>query len=175
MEKQWKTEDELSEAINALMYRIDSLTAKSVTQDIASDSVNIEVQESAFRNTVREIFGVDSQEFSEFGNAQMLQGPLRVGMSPSDVAQTRLRGRDYMVHVCVELITRLQQKIFALRRKCEADVLSPQPDELHPIIDRATQELIATRHFWEAVFAASKALVLHIKDRSGRHDLDGVQ
>ena len=29
-------------------------------------------------------------------------------------------------------------------------------------------------HPWEAVFAASKALINYIKDRSGRHDLDGA-
>jgi uncharacterized protein (TIGR02391 family) len=29
-------------------------------------------------------------------------------------------------------------------------------------------------HPWEAVFAASKALVNYVKERSGRHDLDGA-
>lgn len=157
------------------MYRIDSLQAKSVTRDIQSNSVNVEVQESAFRNTIREVFGADSQEFAEFGSAQMLRGPLRAGMSSSEIAQARLRGREYMVQVCAELITRLQQKILELRRKIEAGALPlPKSNELHPVIDRATQDLIVNGHLWEAVFAAGKALVLHVKDRSGRHDLDGV-
>jgi hypothetical protein len=29
-------------------------------------------------------------------------------------------------------------------------------------------------HPWEAVFAAAKALVNYVKERSGRHDLDGA-
>ncbi|MCP5126678.1 MAG: TIGR02391 family protein [Gammaproteobacteria bacterium] len=175
MNKQWKAEEELNEAIRMLMYRIDSLQAKSVTKDIESDSVNIEVQEMAFRNTIREVFGADSQEFAEFGNTQMLRSPLRVGISNSEIVQARLRGREYMVQICAELITRLQQKILEVRRKIESGTfhLSP-PKVLHPIIDQATRDLIINGHHWEAVFAASKALVLYIKERSGRRDLDGV-
>ena len=175
MPKHWKSEDELSEAVRALMYRIESLQADSVTRDIQSNAVNVAVQESAFRNTIREVFGEDSTEFQEFGNAQMLRGPLRVGMSESEKVQSKLRGREYMVQVCAELIGRLQQRILELRRKIEAGALvqSSNP-KLHPVIAKASQDLVANGHLWEAVFAAGKALVLHVKDRSGRHDIDGV-
>ena len=157
------------------MCRIDSLQADSVTRDIQSNAVNVAVQESAFRNTIREVFGEDSTEFQEFGNAQMLRGPLRVGMSESEKVQSKLRGREYMVQVCAELIGRLQQRILELRRKIEAGALvqSSNP-KLHPVIAKASQDLVANGHLWEAVFAAGKALVLHVKDRSGRHDIDGV-
>jgi len=157
------------------MDRIESLQADSVTQDIQSNAVNVAVQESAFRNTIREVFGEDSTEFQEFGNAQMLRGPLRVGMSESEKVQSKLRGREYMVQVCAELIGRLQQRILELRRKIEAGALvqSSNP-KLHPVIAKASQDLVANGHLWEAVFAAGKALVLHVKDRSGRHDIDGV-
>lgn len=173
--KQWKSEDELSEAIRALMYRIESLQAESVTRDIYSNSVSVAVQESSFRNTVREVFGTNSPEFEEFGSTQMFRGPLRVGMPDSEKAQARLRGREYMVQVCIELITRLQQKTLEIRRKIEAGNPSrPSLGQLHPVIAAATEELMANGHLWEAVFAASKALVLHVKNRSGRHDIDGV-
>ena len=157
------------------MYRIESLQADSVTRDIQSNAVNVAVQESAFRNTIREVFGEDSTEFQEFGTAQMLRGPLRVGMSESEKVQSKLRGREYMVQVCAELIGRLQQRILELRRKIEAGALvqSSNP-KLHPVIAKASQDLVANGHLWEAVFAAGKALVLHVKDRSGRHDIDGV-
>jgi len=157
------------------MYRIESLQADSVTRDIQSNAVNVAVQESAFRNTIREVFGEDSTEFQEFGTAQMLRGPLRVGMSESEKVQSKLRGREYMVQVCAELIGRLQQRILELRRKIKAGALvqSSNP-KLHPVIAKASQDLVANGHLWEAVFAAGKALVLHVKDRSGRHDIDGV-
>lgn len=157
------------------MYRIDSLQAESVTRDIQLGSVNVAVQESAFRNTIREVFGADSPEFEEFGSAQMLRGALRVGMSQSDMVQSRLRGREYMVQLCVELIGRLQQKILEVRRKIEAgQLVQSAAPQLHPVIAAATNDLVASRHLWEAVFAAGKALVLHVKERSGRHDIDGV-
>ena len=171
---QWKTEEELSEGIRKLMYRMDALGAPSPESDIRKNAVSVSVQESAFRNTIREVFGADSPEFEEFGNLQMLRGPLRVGMSPGEVALAKLRGRDYMVQVLSELIQRLQQKITELRRRVEAGSLPPPSGDLHPAIAAAAKDLVATGHSWEAVFAAGKALVLHVKQRSGRTDLDGV-
>ncbi|PTT87276.1 TIGR02391 family protein [Pelomonas sp. HMWF004] len=45
---------------------------------------------------------------------------------------------------------------------------------MHPKIAEAVGDLMANGHPWEAVFAACKSLVLLVKERSGRHDLDGV-
>lgn len=167
----WKSEDELSEAINLLMARMSALQAKSVERDIQSDSVNIAVIESGFRSTVREIFGQDSCEFQDYGRLEMFRGPLRVGMTSNEVVSARLRGREYMVAICVELIGRLQQKSLALRQKVVAHNSHSVP---HAGIDNATRDLLANGHHWEAVFAASKTLILLVKDRSGRRDLDGV-
>lgn len=174
MPTQWKNEEDLSEGIRKLMYRMDALGAPSLKSDIEANGVSVSVQESAFRNTIREVFGADSPEFEEFGNVQMLQGPLRVGMSAGEVALARLRGRDYMVHVLSELIQRLQQKIIELRRRIEACSLPSASEELHPVVATATKDLVASGHAWEALFAAGKALVLHVKQRSGRTDLEGV-
>lgn len=174
MPVQWKTEEELSEGIRKLMYRMDALGAPSLKSDIHANAVSVSVQESAFRNTVREVFGADSSEFAEFGSAQMLHGPLRVGMSPGEVALARLRGRDYMLQVLSELIQRLQQKIIELRRRIETGSLPSAVGDLHPAIATATKDLVASGHSWEAVFAAGKTLVLHVKQRSERTDLDGV-
>lgn len=157
------------------MYRIDSLQAKSVTHDIQSNAVNVVVQESAFRNTIREIFGIDSPEFADFGSTQMFHGTLRVGMPESEKIQAKLLGREYMVNVCVELIGRLQQKIQELRIQIAAgDLVQCSTPNLHPVIAAASHELVANGHLWEGVFAAGKALVMHVKVRSGRQDIDGV-
>ena len=37
-----------------------------------------------------------------------------------------------------------------------------------------SRDLFLDGHNWEAVFAAAKALVNYVKERSGRHDLDGA-
>ena len=174
MSTQWKNEEQLNEAIRKLMHRIDCLSARSVETDIRSNAVGVEIQEMAFHNTVRDVFGADSQEYEDFRNTRMLRGPLRVGMSQGDVAQAKLRGREYMIQVCAQLIQRLQQKILELRQKQQSGTADPDALALHPVIAKAAAELIRDGHLWEAVFAAAKALVIHVKERSGRHDLDGV-
>ena len=45
---------------------------------------------------------------------------------------------------------------------------------LHPRILDVSRDLFLDGYHWEAVFAAAKALVNYIKERSGRHDLDGA-
>jgi uncharacterized protein (TIGR02391 family) len=45
---------------------------------------------------------------------------------------------------------------------------------LHPRIREVSRDLFIDGHPWDAVFAASKALVNYVKERSGRHDLDGA-
>jgi hypothetical protein len=41
---------------------------------------------------------------------------------------------------------------------------------LHPRIREIARDLFAEGHPWDAVFAASKALVNYVKERSGRHE-----
>jgi uncharacterized protein (TIGR02391 family) len=45
---------------------------------------------------------------------------------------------------------------------------------LHQRISDVAADLFEDGHHWEAVFAASKALVNLVKERSGKHDLDGA-
>jgi len=45
---------------------------------------------------------------------------------------------------------------------------------LHPRIRDVSRDLFLGGHPWEAVFAASKAPINYVKERSGRHDLDGA-
>ena len=45
---------------------------------------------------------------------------------------------------------------------------------LHPRIADVAADLFRDGYHWEAVFAASKALVNYVKERSGQHQLDGA-
>jgi uncharacterized protein (TIGR02391 family) len=73
------------------------------------------------------------------------------------------------------LIGRLEEK----RADLTAGV-TPSPNtyfdrlNLHPRIGEVSRDLFMDGHPWEAVFAASKTLVNYVKERSGRHDLDGT-
>lgn len=46
--------------------------------------------------------------------------------------------------------------------------------ELHPRIVGVSRDLFLNGHYGNAVFDPSKALVNFVKERSGRHDLDGA-
>ena len=166
-----KAEQQISDSINLLMEQIEALQAPSVEQEIRSDSVRVSVLTSSFRNTIRDVFGPASPEFQEFGHIDMLRGPLRVGMPRSEIVEAKIKGRDYMVAVCSELIQRLQRKMRTAQSREES---TSHAEGWHPKIANAAADLLANGHPWEAVFAAGKALVLHVKERSGRHDLDGV-
>ena len=45
---------------------------------------------------------------------------------------------------------------------------------LHPRIAEVANDLYRDGYHWETVFAAAKALVNYVRERSGRHDLDGA-
>jgi uncharacterized protein (TIGR02391 family) len=45
---------------------------------------------------------------------------------------------------------------------------------LHQRIADVASDLFLDGYHWEAVFAAAKALINHVKERSGKHDLDGT-
>ena len=163
------TKQQIEDAIDLLSEQIKTLTDKSMDWELQNEGPRLKVLASSFRHSIREIFGADSQEFREYGLLEMLGGPLRVGISASELHKVRVRGRDHMVEVGRELIQRLQRR---LRAGAGRAAVSDGP--LHPKISAAVGDLVVNGHHWEAVFAACKALILHIKDRSGRQDLDGV-
>lgn len=175
MRKIVKSEEEISIGIDALYRQMNLLMAESTTREIKSHSVNVEALASGFRNTVRRIFGQESPEFAEFGQLEIFNSSVHNGASQGELTQAGLRGRDYMVSVTVELVRRLQQEDHE-RRIWEKGKVSNEFSglALHPEIHAATNLLLADGHVWEAVFAASKALVLYVKKLSGRTDLDGV-
>lgn len=105
------TEQDVTDGIGLLMEQISSLTDSSMAGELASGGPRLKVQVSSFRNAVREVFGADSHEFSEFGTLEMFGGPLRVGMSSTELHAARVKGRDHMVEVARELIQRLQRRL----------------------------------------------------------------
>lgn len=164
-----RTEQQLNEGISLLMEQIEVLQHKSLDAEMQKDGVRLKVVVSSFRNAISEIFGRNSPEYREYGALEMFGGPLRVGITPHELHQARVRGRDHMVAVASELIQRLQRKLRLLANRTVVPSAA-----LHPKIAAAIGDLVVNGHPWEAVFAACKALILHVKDRSGRHDLDGV-
>jgi len=109
------------------------------------------------------------------GDKMALPGALYVGMERHEVVEGTESGRMQMIGTLRGLEKRLLEKLEEF-----SDGSAPSPKEitrvlnLHPRIADVTADLFEDGYHWEAVFAASKALVNFVKERSGQHQLDGT-
>lgn len=173
--RQWKSADEIDRAIKKLQRRIEELKALDVRvaalQDTGADNFVI----SNVRETIRELFGAQSPEFHEHGKIWLWAGGMNMEMSDGEIVQATERGRNKVVTILNGLIDRLNEKREGLS---EGGSLPPRAIlehlNLHPRIADVARDLFLDGHPWEAVFAASKALVNYVKERSNQHQMDGA-
>src|SRR6266403_211756 len=91
------------------------------------------------------------------------------------IAEATENGRGHVIGILKGLIGRLEEKKADLVRGA-----APPPSSyfdrlnLHPRIRDVSRDRFLDGYHWDAVFAASKALVNYVKERSGRDDLDGA-
>jgi uncharacterized protein (TIGR02391 family) len=94
-------------------------------------------------------------------------------MDDDDYIEGTERGRQHVIEVLNSLIRRLEEK--------KTDLLGgvvPTPSSyfdrlnLHPRIREVSRGRFMDGYPWDAVFAASKALMNYVKELSGRHELD---
>lgn len=173
--KEWLSVEEIDKAIAKLRRRLEEMEALNVQDAVFNDSGADDVAVSNMRTAILEIFGETSPEHREHQNCRMWAGAIYVGMSRAEVAASTERGRQQLIGILKGLVSRLQEK-----RQDLAAENKPSPKEvsrvlnLHPRIADVASDLFEDGYHWEAVFAASKALVNYVKERSGRHDLDGT-
>jgi uncharacterized protein (TIGR02391 family) len=171
----WQGADEVDWAIGKLQRRVSEMAQLNVHESMAAGNAGEKVAVSNVRETIREVFGQNSSEFREHEHIRMWSGAMWVGMSDHEILQAKEGGRKVIISVLEGLIGRLNEKKEELgrgpapTRKSYLDHLN-----LHPRIADVSTELFQDGHPWEAVFAAAKALVNYIKERSGQHNLDGT-
>ena len=174
--REFKTPEEIDIAIQKIERRIrefEQLEGKlSAEDDTGAETVAI----SNFCDTVRSVFGPQSHEFQEHQDTQMYSGPLYTDMPDQEYVLGKDRGRTRIIGILGGLIERLQEKKADLRIEGSTPAPSTYFDRLnlHPRILDVCRDLFMDGHHWPAVFDASKALVNYVKERSGRHDLDGA-
>jgi hypothetical protein len=130
---------------------------------------------SNLRNTILEIYGPNSPEYREHQHIDFWAGPMFVDMHPGQILEGRENGRRQVIGIINGLIARLKEK--------REDLQGGEPPgpssyfdnlNLHPRIADVSRDLFVNGYHFEAVFAGAKALVNYVKERSGRHDLDGA-
>jgi uncharacterized protein (TIGR02391 family) len=98
-----------------------------------------------------------------------------MGMARGEVIEGTQRGVVQTIGILNGLIGRLKEK-----RQDLAGGNTPAPSSyfdrlnLHPRVRDVARERLLDGYPWDAVFAAAKALVNYVKERSNRHDLDGA-
>lgn len=171
----WSTPEEIERAIAKLKRRIAELENLDVRSAYLQNTAEDKVAVSNFCETIREVFGPNSPEFREHEHTQMWSGTMIMGMSDEAFIEGKINGKTEMIGILKGLIGRLNEKSEELgggsapTSKAYLHYLN-----LHPRIEEVASELFENGYHMEAVFAASKALVNYVKDRSGRHDLDGT-
>lgn len=173
--KSWGSPEEIERAVAKLRRRIAELEALNVPNALQNDTGEDDVAMSNVRTTVLELFGPNSPEYREHKSIRMWSGQLFANMDPRDIAEGTERGRKQVIGVLNGLVQRLLEKLDELTA---TDVSAPGPVirllNLHPRIADVAVELFEDAYHWEAVFAASKALVNYVKERSSQHQLDGA-
>jgi uncharacterized protein (TIGR02391 family) len=174
--REFRSVDEIETAIAKITRRIRDLEQLDVSAAVLNHSGADTVVTSNVRETIREVFGTSSPEFEEHKHIDLWGGALYMGMPDQEVIESYERGRQQMITILKGLISRLKEKREDLGGAGGTSVPSTYFDRLnlHPRILDVSRDLFLDGYHWEAVFAAAKALVNYIKERSGRHDLDGA-
>jgi uncharacterized protein (TIGR02391 family) len=174
-ERVFQSHEEIDLAIKKLERRITELQGLGVAEAVATDNGAEDVARSNVRAAIREVFGLNSPEFKEHQYLRLWVGPEFMGMSRSEIIAGTQRGVTQTVGILNGLIKRLREK-----QEDMSAGIAPAPSSyfdhlrLHPRILDVSRDLFLDNHHWEAVFAGAKALVNYVKERSGRHDLDGA-
>src|SRR6185312_5683484 len=173
--REFLSSEEIEGCIAKLQRRIKELEQLDMVAAYRNDSGEDKVAISNVRDSIRDVFGVNSPEFREHEDIQLWAGGFSLNMSDSEFVHAKERGRIQTIGILKGLIGRLEEK--KLDRVGGA-VLAPSTYfnrlNLQPRIADVARDLFMDGHHWEAVFAASKALINFVKERSGKHDLDGA-
>lgn len=163
---------EVTRGIEKLQRRIADTEALKAGVRVGDERVrNVE---RSIRETVREVFGPQSPQFHDHEYHEVWKGPHIMG-DPEHNRQAKFEAG------ILRTVTMLQGLIAWLEEKRGDSQASPvdrakaslEGFDLHPRIAEASRDLYRDGHYEEAVFSAAKSLVNYVKEKSGKHELDG--
>ena len=139
--------------------------------------------EQRIRETIREIFGSNSPQFHDHEYLGIYYVVESEGFSPwqEGVSNHYAEQKNFATGIS-QTMKKLQGLIIWLEEKRKDLEIIPEKKkyiafedmDLHPRIAAVASDLFRDGHYPNAVFDAAKALVNYVKERSGRHDLDGA-
>ena len=164
--------EEISLGIEKLRRRIAEV--QGLRDGVAYSDQRVKNAEKNIRDTVREVFGPRSPEFGDHEHHDIWHGSHNY-MDHDDMRQAKFRaGVPQSVTMLEGLISRLEEKRADAAASPDAGAkVSFEGLSLHQRIADACVDQYRDGHYESAVFAASRALVNYVKERSGKHELDG--
>jgi uncharacterized protein (TIGR02391 family) len=168
------TPEEIERGIEKLKRRIAEVN-NLLKDGIQFDDKTVDNVVHFIRDTIREIFGQNSPQFRDHEHHAIWHGDHNMVDSWPERQAKFEAGIPQTVKMLNGLISWLEEKstdrdINPINRIKAAF----QEMDLHPRIASACSDLYRDGHYENAVFNASKALINFVREKSGRHDLDGV-
>ncbi len=134
-----------------------------------------EVLARDIRDTVADVFGLRSQEAQDFHFVRIWAGPTYTSMAPEYMQEGYAAGREATTQKIHGLVKRLEEKRGDLGATAVDRVRNAfRGLDLHPRIADVSTDRYDDGYYADAVFAAAKALIHYVQEKSGRDDLDGV-
>lgn len=172
---QFQSAGEIDSGIKKLERRIEELEHLDVQEVIIKHTGADDVVRSNIRETIRDVFGSNSPEFHEHEHLDIWAGSMHVNMTLAEVIHGTENGKKQVLGILRGLVGRLKEKREELIAKGQTSPVTYfEHLNLHPRIAEVANDLYKDGYHWEEVFAAAKALVNYVRERSGRHDLDGA-
>lgn len=189
--REFRSPQEIDIAITKLKRRIEELEKLDIASAVINNTGADTAAQSNIRAAILEVFGSNSPEYQEHQHIRIGAGGVYQNMPTREIIEAMKSGRARVIGILNSLISRLEEKRSDLaagkragrleeKRSDLAAGTSAAPSthfdrlDLHPRIRDVARDLFLDGHYWEAVFNGARALVNHVKERSGRHDLDGA-
>lgn len=151
--REFRSPEEIDAAILKLRRRIPEIEKLNVSAAYLHKSGEDEVARNNVRDTILDVFGVNSPEYREHQYIQIWAGDSYVNMSDQAVVRNMDLGRTKAIGILNGLIGRLEEK--------KADLTggaSPSPStyfdrlNLHPRIRDVARDLFLDGHTWPRCF-----------------------
>ncbi len=165
--------EEIEPALARLQRRVAEVNELDLRK-VRHDDQQVRNVEQNIRDTVLEIFGPNSPEYREHRFHRIWHGDMYAGMSNEEMQEPFAAGIPQTIKMLNNLIGRLEERRAEIAKDKGGRVRGAFENlDLHQRIATACADLYRDGHYSNAVLNASLALVNFVKEKSGRHDLDG--
>jgi uncharacterized protein (TIGR02391 family) len=179
--KLFTSPQEIDLAIKKLRKRLDEIKALD-PKHVAYNDQEVYNIEHRVRDTILEAFGNNSTEYDRHKDFRIRYGILSGDLYIEDIVARENALQEQFANGIPRAVTRVEGLIKSLEEK-QSDFGSDiqtrlrgvfKDLDLHPRIASVSADLFRDGHYRNAVLDAAVALVNFVKEKSGRHDLDGA-